>query len=170
MIIIITVIIIFIILLTFIYAGWLGAPWVPTHKIDIERFLKLANIKPGQKMYDLGCGDGRLLCAAARSGAKAYGFELSILPFIIANIYRLLQKNKGDIKIFYADFWRADLSDADIIYFFLMPKVYPRLKEKLEKELKKGARVITYVWPIPGWTPVIKDELKNYPNMFLYQR
>lgn len=165
----IIIIIVFAILLTFAYAGLRGAPWVPTRKKDVKRFLKLADIRPGQKMYDLGCGDGRLICAAAKAGATAQGFELALLPFIFANIRRLFQKDRNKIKISYRDVWYSDLSDADIVYFFLMPKVYPKLKEKFEKELKKGAKVIAYVWPIEGWEPFIKDEVKGYPNLFLYK-
>jgi hypothetical protein len=51
-----------------------------------------------------------------------------------------------------------------------MPKVYPRLREKLEKELKKGAKVITYVWPMPEWQAVKVDEVAGRPKMYLYQR
>lgn len=160
---------IFALLLTSAYASWRGAPWVPTRKKDIERFLKLAEIKPGQKMYDLGCGDGRLVCAAGNAGAKAQGFELSLLPFILANIQCLFKKRKSQIKISYRDIWSTNLNDADIIYFFLMPKVYPKLKAKLEKELKKGAKVIAYVWPIKGWIPLKVDTLNDHPNLYLYQ-
>ncbi len=125
----------FIILLTFVYAGWKGAPFVPTRKTDVERFLKLADFKPGQKMYDLGCGDGRLVYATAKQGVKSQGFELSLFPFILAKISGLFQKNTN-FKICYGDFWHADLSDADVVYFFLMPKVYPKLADKLKKNLK----------------------------------
>ncbi|MBU0636665.1 class I SAM-dependent methyltransferase [Patescibacteria group bacterium] len=161
---------IFIFLLTFVYAGIRGAPWVPTKKKDIERFLKLAKIIPNQKIYDLGCGDGRLICAAAKVGAEAQGFEISLFPYLLANIYRIFQKNKSKIKISYKDFWYANLNNADIVYFFLMPKIYPKLKQKLEKELKHGAKVITYVWPIKEWTPIKVDVVKGYPNLYLYQR
>lgn len=162
--------IIFIFLLTFAYAGLNSAPWVPTKKKDVERFLKLAEIKPGQKMYDLGCGDGRLICAAAQAGAQAYGCELSLLPLILVYLRRLFQKEKSRIKISYQSIWQADLRDADIVYFYLLPKIYPKLKEKLEKELKKGAKVIVYVWPIKGWTPLKVDTLNHCPALYLYQR
>ena len=164
------IIFIFVLLLTFAYAGWRGAPWVPTRKRDVERFLKLAEIKPGQKMYDLGCGDGRLVCAAAKAGAKTQGFELSLFPYVLANIRRLFQKDRARIKISFRDVWYSNLSDADVVYFFLMPKVYPKLKQKFEKELKSGAKIIAYVWPIDGWTPLKVDTLSQHPNLYLYQR
>ncbi len=106
--------------ITFAYAGLRGAPWVPTKSQDVERFLRLANIKPGQKVYDLGCGDGRMVCAATKKGAVAQGFEISLLPFLFANIRRFFQKERKKIKIYYKDFWNYNLGDADIIYFFLI--------------------------------------------------
>lgn len=156
-------------LITFAYASVSGAPWVPMNKKDEERFLALADIKPGQKVYDLGCGDGRAVAAAARAGANAEGFEISIFPFILASIRRLWQKNKMRIKISYRDIWSVDLNDADIVYFFLMPKVYPKLRMKLEKELKKGTRVIAYVWPIKEWEPVKADIIEGYSKFYLYE-
>lgn len=163
------IIFIYVLLLTSVYAGWRGAPWVPTRKKDVERFLKLAEIKSGQKMYDLGCGDGRLLCAAAKAGANAQGYELSLFPFILAHIRRLFRKERSRIKISYRDVWNTNLSDADVVYFFLMPKVYPKLKEKFERELKKGAKVIAYVWPIQEWTPLKVDTSDHRSNIYLYQ-
>lgn len=162
--------ILFVLLFTFAYAGWRGAPWVPTQKKDLERFLKLADIKPGQKVYDLGCGDGRLLLAAAEAGGEARGFEISLLPFLLAQIKKYLHPRKSSVKISYKDIWRVDLSDADIVYFFLMPKAYPRLKEKFEKELKSGTKIIAYVWPMEGWTPSKIDKKEKSPDIFLYEK
>jgi len=72
-------------------------------------------------------------------------------------------------KILYRDLWKYDLSDADVIYFFLMPSKMNRLRKKFEKELKPGARVISYVWPIEGWTPIKVDECEGWPKIFLYE-
>ena len=119
----ILVVILFLILLSFIYAGFQGAPWVPTRKNDVIRFLKLAEIKSGQKMYDLGCGDGRLVCAAASVGANAQGLEISVLPYLLAHIRRLCSKDRARIKISYQNIWTTNLNDADIIYVWLMPEV-----------------------------------------------
>ena len=62
----------------------------------------------------------------------------------------------------------VDLSDADVVYFFLIPRVYPELKQKLEKELKPGTKVIAYVWPIEGWQASKIDRVAGQPNMYLY--
>lgn len=157
--------ILFIFLGSFAYAGVLAAPWFPTWSRDIERFLKLAGIRPGQKFYDLGCGDGKLVFAAAGAGAEAVGFEISLLPYLLA-ISRSWHIENAEIK--FKNFWKADLSDADIVYIFLTPKVNPKAKEKLERELKKGSRVIAYTWPIDGWQPTKTNLMPGQPPMYLY--
>ncbi|MCX6789652.1 MAG: class I SAM-dependent methyltransferase [Candidatus Gribaldobacteria bacterium] len=151
------------------YAGWRAAPWAPTFKADTERFLKLANIKPGQKIYDLGCGDGRLVVAAGEAGAVAIGFEISLLPYSIAKWRILSSPFKKKCSIKFRDFWRADLSNADIVYFFLMPKIFTKIKNKLEKELKPGAKVIIYAWPMDGWTALATDCPIGKTPIYLYQ-
>jgi SAM-dependent methyltransferase len=165
----ILLLILFILLLSYLYGSWKGAPWFPTRKKDVERFLRLAEIKKGQKVYDLGCGDGRMVCVAAGEGAEAYGFEVSLFPFFLAHIRRFFHPNKNTIHITLQDIWNISFSDADVLYFFLMPKVYNKITEKFEKELKKGTRVIVYVWPIEGWEPVKVDSLVGYPNIYVYQ-
>ena len=159
------ILIMFIFLGSFAYAGIKAAPWFPTWSRDIERFLKLAEIKPGQKFYDLGCGDGKLVFAAAGAGAQAVGFEISLLPYLIALSRSFYVDNS---KILFKDFWKQDISDADIVYIFLTPKVNPKAKLKLEKELKPGARVVAYTWPIDGWQPEQTDFRPGQPPMYLY--
>ncbi len=165
---IILLIIIFVIFLTFAWASLQGAPFVPTRKKDVLRFLKMANIKKGEKMYDLGCGDGRLIYAAANAGANAQGFEISLLPFVLAHARKMFNKNSARIKISYKNLWNTKLNDADLIYVWLMPEKMTKLRTKLAQELKKGTKVITYAWPIDGWTPNLKNEIKGYPPLFLY--
>ena len=154
--------------ITTIYSLVRGIGWVPTWQKDIDRFLKLAEIKSGQKVYDLGCGDGRLVIAAAKNGARAIGLEVSILPFIGGYLRKIFSGSKAQIK--FRDFWLVDLRDADVVYFFLIPRIYQQLKNKLEKELKPGARVIAYVWPIEGWQPAVVDKPAGRPAMYLYIR
>jgi len=159
---------IFVILITTVYSLLRGIGWVPTWQKDIERFLALAEIKPGQKVYDLGCGDGRLVIAAAKAGAQSIGLEIAILPFIAGVFRKIFTRSKA--KIQFRDFWLVDLRQADVVYFFLIPRIYQQLKEKFEKELKPGARVIAYVWPIDGWQATKIDKVAGQPDMYLYIR
>lgn len=161
---------ILLVLFTFVYGGLRGAPWVPTKNADIERILQLVELKEGVKFYDLGAGDGRLIAAAAKRGAKTVGYEISILPYFMAQLRTLFLNNKTRCRIVYKDFWFANLKDADIIYFFLIPRTIKKLKLKLEKELKKGARVISYTFPINGWEALKADKNKGKPSIYLYER
>ncbi|KKQ79036.1 MAG: hypothetical protein UT02_C0049G0006 [Parcubacteria group bacterium GW2011_GWC2_38_7] len=155
-------------MLSFAYAGLRAAPWVPTNKKDVARFLDLAEIKAGDKVYDLGCGDGRLLFPAAEKGAQVAGYEIFLLPYLIAKWKQYFFTQKKQTKIVYKDFWHVNLADADIVYFFLMPKVYNKLKTKFEKELKPGTKIISYVWPIEGWTPLRVSESHKAQKIYLY--
>ncbi len=159
----------FLFILTGAYGALRGAPWLPTEKDAVQRFLDIAEIEKGDNFYDLGCGDGRMVFAAAKRGAKAKGLEVALFPFLIASFLKLFQKEKKNIKIIYRDIFSVNFSDADLVYFFLLPKVYPKLKEKLEKEMKKGSRVVTFVWPVEGWVPAKVDEKENKSTLYLYQ-
>lgn len=164
-------IIILVFLFSFAYGSYEGAPWVPSRSRDIKRFLKLAEIKPGQKVkvYDLGCGDGRIICSAAKEGAIAEGFEISLLPYLLAKIRSFFLKDKKNYKVRYKNFWSVDLSEADVVYLFLTKEIHSKFKIKLEKELKQGAKIICYVWPIEGWKPLKIDTVEGHPNLYLYQ-
>ena len=161
-------IIILLLLGTSVYAGLRGAPWVPTKKNDIARVLKLSDIKKDQKMIDLGCGNGRIVFAAAKKGIKADGLEVSLFPFVLAKLNELFANNKN-ARIKYRDMWSYNLADVDLVYFFLTPKVIPKLKKKFEDELRPGTKVISYVWPIEGWEPIKIDTYSGNPTMYLYQ-
>ncbi|MDO8463468.1 MAG: hypothetical protein Q7S96_04345 [bacterium] len=148
---------------TFSYGALSAAPWVPMHARDVARFHRMAQLRPGERFYDLGCGDGRLVRAAAAAGAHATGFEVSLLPYLIA---RIRGRRRGVVR--YRDFWRQDLSDADVIYVFLMPKVYRTLRRKLERECRPGTRVILYVWPMDGWQHDLVDTSAGSPKLYRY--
>jgi SAM-dependent methyltransferase len=157
-----------IILISFSYGSIRGAPWFSAGKMEVSRFLKLVDIQPGDKMCDLGCGDGRFVFAASKAGAKAWGFEVSLLPFFIAKIKKLLSGQKN-CRIVYKDFWFQNLGEFDIIYFFLLPEFYPRMKRKIEKECRKGTKVVVCTWPMEGWTPVQESRVDKRKNLFLYE-
>ncbi len=162
-------IVVFVIIVSFAYGGISAAPWVPTWGADVDRFMQLADIASGQKVYDLGCGDGRLVIAAARRGAHAVGYEVSLIPYALAQVRRFVSGQSNRAHIVLKDFWRADLSDADVVYVFLMEKIYDKLQAKLEQELKPGAKVVVYVWPLPGWEPCVVDETDGQPKLFVYE-
>ncbi|MEK7691101.1 MAG: class I SAM-dependent methyltransferase [Bdellovibrionota bacterium] len=156
----------FVILLSFAYAAWAGAPWVPTWRRDIERIRKLIDMKPGEIFYELGCGDGRVTLAIGQK-PRAVGVELSIAQWIVAQVRRVL-KRSWHVHFALANAFRVDLKPADAVYLFLMPETYTKIASKLECELRPGTRVVSYVWPIPGWTPERVDRLEGAPDLYLY--
>lgn len=164
----------FLIVATFAYASWRAAPWVPLHRLDVKRAVDLMLIEAGMIVYDLGAGDGRILEESACRGATSRGYEISLLPYLLARCrqtarsVRSDRNDYGSMDVRFRDFWFCNLQDADVVFLFLMPKVLPRMRRKLQQELKPGARVISYVWPIEGWTPKIINEVEGYPKLFVY--
>ena len=164
----ITIFILLAIFSTFAYAGYKGAPWVPTRKDDVSTIIDALTLNEHSVFCDIGCGDGRLTIAAAERGARATGLEISLLPYIIAHIRRLFSPARSRVQIKYKNLWHTDLSDTTHVYFFLMPEMFPRLMEKLKKELKPGSIVLSYVWPLPQWVPTEVIKREKQPTLYLY--
>ncbi len=130
------------------------APWVPSPKEYLLKILEMANIKPDERFYDLGCGDGRVVILAARNfGARATGIELAIPRYISAFFVCLVSKTpKANIVL--GNLFNHNISDADIIYVYGMPHALEkRLSQKLVQECKSGTRVISFMFEIKGWVP-----------------
>jgi len=138
-----------------IYAMLFGAPWVPTPILAVRRMVIEANLKKGKKIYDLGCGDGRLLIESTKKGATAVGYEISPLVYIAGFLRCLFYPNA---TILLKSFWREDISDADVVFFYLLPKSIKSLLEKFRKELKKGTLIISYAFEIKDLKPIKKIE------------
>ena len=143
-------------------AGLSAAPYVPTKKRDVARFLKLAEIKKGERVYDLGCGDGRLLSAAAKQGARAIGYEMSLLNYLFCLFFR------QGIKIKLRNFFKGDFRDADVVYMFLSQKAHNKMEGILAQQMKKGSKIICYVWPMGSMAAEKIDKEPNRPDMYLY--
>ncbi|MFH1030401.1 MAG: hypothetical protein V1770_04035 [bacterium] len=168
----IILVLIILIAATTIIAGKSFAPWVPCRDRDLRRIFKLANLKPEEVFYDLGCGNGKTVVFAAKNyGAKAVGIELAFPLFIASKLRELVNGNKN-IKFKWKNLFDEDISKADVIYFFGMPKtIKNKLKEKIEKEAKPGARIVSYVFKVEGWEPQIIDKPNaNDLPVYLYRR
>jgi len=150
------------------YAGMSAAPWYPTFRKNRRRVLDMAEIKPGDKVYDLGCGSGWFVMGVAQLKANSVGFELSLPAYLISKIRSWFTRGPGSAQIFFRDFWKADLSDADLIYVFLTPRVMPKLRAKLEKECRPGTRILCHAFPMPEWLPVRTEKLTKGIQAYLY--
>ena len=139
-----------------------GAPYFPSLKPHIKAALNLLDLKPGQVVYDLGCGDGRFLKAAAKQGIKSIGYELN--PFVFAYAWLTTRRYRKLAKVRYGDFWKADLSKADAVFVFLLDKYMGQLDAKLQKEGKKGLKLASHTFKIPG-----KKIVKQDYGVYLYR-
>lgn len=159
----------FVLLVSAAYAGLSGAPWVPTWKRDLKRAEKLLNIQEGEVFYELGCGDGRFCLSLAKTTkGDIRGIELSLAQYLVATGRKFFERSRATFT--FGDVFKKDLSDADAIYLFLMPETYDRIAPKLRSEVKPGTRIVSYVWPIPGWEAVKIDALEGAPNLHYYTR
>lgn len=142
-----------------------GGIYVPIRKEKIQTVIELANIKPGERAVDLGSGDGRLLIALARAGAKTFGYEIG--PILIKKSRENIKKAglENDIAIYWENFWQVNLSEFDIVVVYGMRHVMPKLEKKLKRELKKGARVISNNFQFPNWP--LKKEINK---VYLYEK
>ncbi len=120
------------------------AIFVPLPKNTIRKMLKMAKVTSKDLIYDLGCGDGRVLIIAAKEfGAKAVGIEKNWILFKIAKWKIEREKLEKKIKVINEDFFKVNLSDATLIFTYLSKKVNERLESKLKNELKKGTKVLS---------------------------
>ncbi len=155
------------------YGLWLlipiisGLPWLPTNHERVRAALDLARVQPGDLVYDLGSGDGRVLLAAARFfGARAVGIEISPLHCLAARFLALINGVSDSIEIRLGDFYKADLRDADVVFAFMTSRQARRLRDTLPARLPPGARVVTVSFDFDGWLPTRIDR-ENL--VFLYE-
>lgn len=135
-----------------------GVPYLSVHKKQRLKMMDIAGLKPGMKIIDLGSGVGNLLFAAAERGADAVGYELN--PFLVA-VNNLLIRKKGlkdRVRVVLKSLYDADLKDVDVVFAFLLPEPMKRLEQKLFTELKPGALILSYAFPLPNHKPIINEE------------
>ncbi|MBV8828271.1 MAG: class I SAM-dependent methyltransferase [Acidobacteriaceae bacterium] len=131
------------------------APYVVAPEHAVDKMLDMAGLKPGETLYDLGCGDGRILIAAAeRFNVKAVGIEISdhLARSAAENVKKKGLQNQ--VTVIHGDFMRADLSPANVVTLYLATTANDTLRPKLEKYLHPNTRVVSYDYPIPGWKPI----------------
>lgn len=148
---VILMMIILLLVYSFIIGIIFGAPYLPTMQDQRQTALELLDLKPGQTLYDLGCGDGRMLKAAAERGLNAVGYELSPLLALMAVI--LNWRYRRQVKVRLGNYWRTDLSKADGIYVFLLTKYMGKFDKLIQAKAKKGVKVASYTFKIPGKKP-----------------
>ena len=134
-------------------------PFVPTPMAVVDRMLDMSGAKPGDYLVDLGCGDGRIVTEAARRGVRALGVDLD--PDLIA-LCRRRTRDMGLEKLasfVQQDIYQTDLTTASIVTLYLLPEHNLKLKDKLARELRNGARVVSHDWDMGDWVPDARQQL-----------
>jgi SAM-dependent methyltransferase len=132
----------------------IDVPYVPTPNEVVEEMLKVANVGKNDVIYDLGCGDGRIVITAAQKyGARGVGVDI--------NSDRIKESNENAqkagvtdrVKFFQQDLFETDLREATVVTLYLLPDVNRRLRPKLFRELKPGTRVVSHAFDMGEWNP-----------------
>ena len=152
------------------------APFYPTPETIVERMLQLGGLKAGEKMFDLGSGDGRIVIMAAQKfHADAFGVELDkdLVKQSLAKIRSLnLEKTA---HILSGDLLKQNYGSADLITVYLLPVSNDKVQPLLDRQLKKGARVVAHDFEFKNWTPEkvesIEDDGEGRSHMlYLYRK
>ncbi len=148
--------------------GYVKVPYVRTPEQGMNKMFELANIKEGEKVYDLGCGNGQFLFKAEKDyKALATGYELSPYPFFLAKSRQFIKGYKS--KIYFKNFLNQNLSDADIIFCFLMPGACKKLSLKLDNELTPKTRIVSYGFGLLNLNNfILKKKLYNKNTPIYY--
>jgi SAM-dependent methyltransferase len=135
-----------------------GGVWFPTSKKHIRAMLEMAELKPGELVYDLGCADARVLIIAAQEfGARGVGIEIDPLRYRLAR-WRVRRAGLEDqITLVQGSFHEENLSKADVVTLYLVQKMINRLAPKLARELRPGARLVSNTFVVPGLKVVKYD-------------
>lgn len=136
-------------------------PYVPTDSEVVKKMLELAALKSGDKIYDLGCGDGRIVITAAQSyGARGVGIDLNPQRIEEARANAKAAGVDDRVEFRRQDLMQADFSDANVVSLYLLPSVNLQLRPQLWRQLRPGTRVVSHDFDMgPEWPPEQKVEM-----------
>lgn len=145
----------------FCFVVLFGAPYLPTHKPQINTAFDLLNLKPGQTLLELGSGDGRVMREAAKRGLNVVGYELN--PFLLIISMFVTWRYRQNITIVWGNFWKKKWPPADGIFVFLLDRYMAKLDSKIKKSDPAPKKLVSYAFKIPGKKPA-----KTENGMYFY--
>jgi precorrin-6B methylase 2 len=152
------------------------APWYPTPEAIVDRMLRLGGLKAGEKMFDLGSGDGRIVIMAARKyQADATGIEFDD-PLVKRSMNHIKRLGlSANARIIEGDLTKQDYTSADLLTVYLLPVANDKLIPILEKQLRKGTRIVSHNSSFTAWTPEKTEDIDNdgeghSHRLYLYRR
>ncbi len=135
------------------YRGY-DVPFVPTPPEVVDEMLRLAGVKAGDVLYDLGCGDGRIVIAAAkRYGVKAIGIDIDPVRISESNENAAAAGLAGKVRFIQEDLFAANFKDATVVTMYLLTSVNLRLRPKLLTDLRPGTRLVSHSFEMGDWLP-----------------
>lgn len=141
-------------------------PYVPTSQPVVDEMLKLAKVTNVDKVYDLGCGDGRIVISAAKQyGATGVGIDIDPQRIKEAKQNAKTAGVTDKVKLIKGDIFKAEFSDATVVTLYLLPEVNLRLRPILLKQLKPGTRIVSHIFDMGAWKP---DETRTVDGATIY--
>ncbi|HEV2610839.1 MAG TPA: methyltransferase domain-containing protein [Noviherbaspirillum sp.] len=142
-------------------------PYVPTPQPVVDKMLDMAKVKKGDVLYDLGCGDGRIVITAAKErGARGVGIDLNPQRISEAEANAKEAGVTDRVKFMEGDLFKANFADATVVTLYLLPDVNQRLRPQLWKQLKVGTRVVSHDFDMGAeWPP---EKVEKIGNKTLY--
>jgi len=150
---------VFIIVFWFFYTKFYGAEYQAVPSVVLKRMIEFAGLKKKDVVYDLGCGNGKILLEAAKFCSKAVGIEIDPLRVLIAKIKA---RKMGNVEIVRGNLFSHNMDDADVVFIFLRQKTNDKLMEKFREELGKGARIVSHCWTLDLKPYKADEKLKVY--------
>ncbi len=145
-----------------------GVPFVPTRKDTAKKIIELLKIKPGDTFYDLGSGDGRMLFLAAEKGARAIGIEMNPHLVLWTYIKIILKRKWNQVSVKFGNYWWVNLSQANKVIIYGMPRIMSKASKKFIRELKKGTLVASNSFQIPDMD-LVKKIVVGKDTVYLYK-
>ena len=146
------------------------APYVSSDPEVVRRMLEIANVRADDLVYDLGCGDARILIAAVKDfkaeGALGYEIREDVYATALSAIEKLNLQDR--VKVVHEDLFNADISKATVITLYLTNSANERLRVKLEKEAGSGTRIVSHDFKMPEWNPSFREEFGTH-TIYLYR-
>ena len=136
-------------------------PYVPSPQFVVDKMIDLAAVKPGDLVYDLGSGDGRIVITAAKKGAKAVGFEIDgdLVAESRSNIKKAGVETLAEIR--HQDILTVDFSAATVVTMYLLPDVNLQLKPALLRQLRPGSRIVSHSFSMGDWQPDRMEQIEG---------
>lgn len=128
-----------------------GAPYLPTTQAQVSAALELVDLQKGQMLLELGCGDGKVVIAAAQQGLDVVGYELNPLLAMIA--WLRTRRYGNQVKIIWGDFWHKPWPQTEAIFVFLLPRYMSKLHKKIMQYPHKPVKLVSFAFTIPERQP-----------------